>query len=153
MQPEQPGGEPVLGLHAESQALGKTGEALFTSSGQPSIWVNQVRARLMEDARNTVHSFGFLEALSNLKLIRAIDLVLSYQDEETDRITGLHVINEDALQSLSAAQLISLRDKGYLAPIYAMLTSVFQVNTLIRLHNSVYPNRKIARVSLEVSKI
>ncbi len=62
------------------------------------------------------------------------------------------MIHEDRLHQLSESEHSELRRKGYLAPIYALLFSVNQLNALIRRHNSHQPGDAIVNINLEVSK-
>ena len=145
--------EPILGVDAESGALSKVeGQALFDKKGKFSLPVKQLQAQLMEDSKNMVHTFQFFETLKNFNLIRSVDLALNYADGQTNRIRGLSMIHEDNLQNLSSDRLTELRDRGYLAPVYAMLFSVFQLNALIRRNNAAAGTAKIKDINLEVSK-
>lgn len=144
---------PLLGIDPESPALVlDQGEALFANNDRPALWVSQMRARLLEDSRNIVHTFEFFERVEALELIRPIDISVKYVDETKNTITGLLTINEDRLHGLSPENLAALRDKGYLAPIYAMLFSVYQLNALIRRHNSYDNLLGIQTINLEVSR-
>lgn len=154
MRAEDGSPDPVLGVDEDSEALVKTGEGvgLFDKKGKLSLGLKQLQSQLIEDSRNTVHTFKFLEALTSLDLLRPVDLILKYADGQANRITGLSMIHEDNLQALSAESLAELRDKGYLPPIYAMLFSVLQLNALIRRHNTDNGLRPIQSINLEVSK-
>ncbi len=146
--------EPVLGFDPDSEALGlKGGENLFTSKGKPSLTVSQVKAKLMEDARNTVRTFEFFDTIEGLGLIRAVDLSIKYKNDKINKVRGLHMINEDQLHALSNDAFSTLRDKGFLAPIYALLFSIAQLNGLIRRHNARnMQSNLIININLEVSK-
>jgi len=153
MKAEDGSQEPVLGLDGESAALNENaGQALFDKKGKISLPIKQVQAQLVEDAKNQIHTFQFFETLKKFKLIRSVELALNYADGQTNRIRGLSMIHEDNLQSLSSERLTELRDRGYLAPIYAMLFSVFQLNALIRRHNQTEGCAHIKNINLEVSK-
>ena len=153
MKSEDGNQEPVLGIDADSKALSQEdGESLFDQKGRFSLSTKQLKSQLMEDSKNTVHTYQFFETLENFDLIRPVDLAISYSNEQTNRIRGLSMIHEDNLQSLSSENLVELRDRGYLAPIYAMLFSVFQLNALIRRNNTVKGTTQIKNINLEVSK-
>jgi len=159
MRSEDGSPEPILGIDEQSEALEKQfsekksgGLALFDKKGKPSLPLKQLKNQLIEDSRNTVHTFQFLESLQSLNLLRPVDLIIQYADEQSNRITGLSMVHEDNLQTLKAESLAELRDKGYLPPLYAMLFSVFQLNALIRRHNAVEGLRPIKTINLEVSK-
>jgi hypothetical protein len=153
MKAEDGSREPVLGIDSDSEALSiEEGKALFDKKGKSSLSVKQVKAQLMEDSKNMVHTFQFFDTLIKFDLIRTVDIALHYRNDQTNRIRGLSMIHEDNLQSLSSERLTELRDRGYLAPIYAMLFSVFQLNALIRRHNQTEGTTHIKSINLEVSK-
>ena len=145
--------EPILGIDSESAALSKTeGQALFDKKGRLSLHAKQLQAQLIEDSKNMVHTFQFFDTLQSFDLIRSVDLAVNYADGQVNRIRGLSMIHEDNLQSLPSEHLTELRDRGYLAPIYAMLFSVFQLNALIRKNNQTEGCAPIKNINLEVSK-
>lgn len=153
MKPEDGNLEPVLGIDEGSEALGTTeGQAIFDSKGKLSLPLKQLKTQLMEDSRNIVHTVQFFESLKSYGLIVPVDMSLNYNNGKTNRVRGLSMIHEDNFQSLSAEKLADLRDRGYLAPIYAMLFSVFQLNALIRRNNQVADIAHIKSINLEVSK-
>lgn len=153
MKDENGGAEPVLGIDDESAALRKgEGQALFDKKGRLALHVKQLKAQLMEDSKNMVHTFQFFETLTDFNLIRSVDLAVNYADGQINRIRGLSMIHEDNLQALPSERLTELRDRGYLAPIYAMLFSVFQLNALIRKNNQTEGCAPIKNINLEVSK-
>ncbi|WP_026942158.1 SapC family protein [Hellea balneolensis] len=153
MKDDKGGAKPVLGIDAESEALSKDeGQALFDKKARLSLHTKQLQAQLMEDSKNMVHTFQFFETLSEFDLIRSVDLAVNYSDGQINRIRGLSMIHEDNLQKLSSERLTELRDRGYLAPIYAMLFSVFQLNALIRKNNQNAESASIKNINLEVSK-
>ena len=153
MKSEDDSPEPILGIDADSAALSKDeGQALFDKKGKPSLSVKQLKAQLTEDSKDMVHTFEFFETLEKFDLIRSVDVALNYGDDQTNRIRGLSMIHEDNLQNLRSERLTELRDRGYLAPIYAMLFSVFQLNALIRRSNQIGGTAHIKNINLEVSK-
>jgi len=153
MKSEDGSREPVLGIDADSEALSSDkGQALYDKKQKLSLSVKQIKAQLIEDSKNMVHTFQFFDTLQKFNLIRAVDVVLTYMNGQTTCIRGLSMIHEDNLQSLSSERLTELRDRGYLAPIYAMLFSVFQLNALIRRNNAAEGTANIKAINLEVSK-
>ena len=153
MKDEKGGAEPILGIDDESEALSEEdGEALFDKKARLSLHTKQLKAQLIEDSKNMVHTFQFFETLTEFDLIRSVDLAVNYADSRLNRIRGLSMIHEDNLQKLSPERLSELRDRGYLPPIYAMLFSVFQLNALIRKNNQSEGYVPIKNINLEVSK-
>ncbi len=144
--------QPVLGIDEGSEALAKKdGHVLFDTKGKISLWQDQQKKALLEDARNSALTQRFLQVLDDLNLLRDVTLNVHYADQEISHIRGLFMINEDNLQALSAEKLDELRKLGYLPAIYAMLFSVFQLNNLILRHNKA-GLRQISRINLEVAK-
>lgn len=152
MRDETGGPEPVIGIDDTANFLTQGDKPLFDKSGKPALWLNQTRAMLMQDAQNGLHSREFCKTLNELNLMRALNVILMFENEESSTITGLNTISEDVLQGLSSEKLTQLRDRGYLAPIYAMLSSVHQLNALIRRNNASKDCAKIKRIRLEVVK-
>ncbi len=152
MKAEDGRADPVLGIDADSAALGEDGQALFDKKGKLSLPIKQLNTQLVEDSKNMVRTSQFFETLKRFDLIRSVDLALNYGHQQTNRIRGLSMVHEDNLKRLSSERLTELRDRGYLAPIYAMLFSVFQLNALIRKNNQTEGFPHIKSINLEVSK-
>ena len=153
MRDEAGGPEPVLGLDESSEALVKDeGHRLLDKKGRPSLWAKQIKAQLLDDSQNMMLTMQFFDALKSLNLIRDVDIILNFEDEQTNRIRGLSMIHEDNLKALPAPQFEKLRQIGFFAPIQAMLFSVFQLNSLIRRHNRVNTARVIKTINLEITK-
>ncbi len=153
MRDEAGGPEPILGLDESSAALVKDhGHALLDKKGRPSLWAKQIKAQLLDDSQNMIRTLQFFDALKSLNLIRDVDIVLNHEDGQTNRIRGLSMIHEDNLKALPGPQFEQLRQNGFLAPLQAMLFSVFQLNNLIRRHNRVNAARGIKTINLEITK-
>lgn len=146
-------GEPVLAFDQSLPVFSTAdGEALFDGAGQPAIWTNQLKNQLLSIAEHTALTRHFLEVVAELGLISQIVITLHQGTEDANKIGGLHTINEDRLKSLTPDQLDTLNSKGFLGPIYAILFSIFQLNTLIRRHNDRSDTQNIQRISLEIAK-
>lgn len=142
-----------LGLDEQSSALSHSqGEALYDASGQPSVYLNSLQRRLQADFSDGALSYAFTEALEQLKLLRAVDLSVEFQNSRQHLISGLHTIDEEALNSLDAESLVKLQKKGYLAPLYALLVSIYQINAMIRRHNHLHSDTPVKRINLETKK-
>lgn len=128
------------------------GESLFDDEGKASIFLSRIQTLLDEDLKNNIHTYHFSKNLVELGLLKAMDIQVHYVDGKVNTLKGLQTINEEKLQSLSTEEFEGLRTKGYLAPIYAILFSIFQLNTLIRKHNALDGTVKINQVKMEVAK-
>lgn len=144
--------EPILGIDSDSDLIvKKDGQALFDSKGNPSLWQDQQRKILLEDSRNSILTQQYLQTINTMGLIREVTINVHFADENVNQITGLFMVNEDALQTLPSEKLTELRDVGYLPALYGMLFSVFQLNALILRHNRAGLS-PISRINLEVAK-
>ena len=153
MQAQDGSDKPDIGLYEDANAINaESGDSLIVK-GKPSLWTQQIEKRLLQDAQRSILTDRFLTTLDETGLLKPVDLVLHISGGESNRIKGLFVINEDKLQQISDKEFKGLREKGYLAPIYAMLFSIFQFNNLIRRHNAQKNiETLIERVSIEISK-
>jgi hypothetical protein len=77
---------------------------------------------------------------------------MTFESQSKQKLAGIYVIDEVKLQQLSGEQLQELNVKGFLAPLYTMLSSLNQFNTLIRSNNELDPDNKIVRLKMEVAK-
>ena len=131
-------GPSKLGLWQDQAVLGLAsagGLALFQSSGQPSLYLKQQQVLLKADLEQEFQTYQFIKTISELGLLKELDLHLLQQDGGSQLIKGLATVNEDQLQQLSATQLFQLQQQGYLLVLHAMLLSIGQLNPLILWHN------------------
>lgn len=146
-------GQPVLAMDETVPVFSQDdGEPLFDAQGQPALWTSQLKTQLIADAEHMAQTRHFLTELSELGLISQIFITLHQANGEANKIGGLHTIHEDRLKSLDADKLADLNARGLLGPIYAILFSIFQLNTLIHRHNRKAGSEQIQRISLEIAK-
>jgi hypothetical protein len=143
----------TVGINEQSDAFSKTeGDAFFDEEGKGSIRLSLATAHLEVEIQNDIHTYQFTKRLDELGLIKGVDLLVQYQDGKVNTLQGLNTIDEANLADLSSEDYQELRKAGYIAPIYAMLTSIYQFNNLIQRHNKRFPDNKVAQVKLEVPK-
>lgn len=143
----------TVGIVEDSGAFSEQqGEALFDDNGKATLYLGKLTKLLEADIQNDIQTYQFAQQLEELGLIKSIDVLVQYDDDAVQTLKGLHTLDEDKLQSLSAEQLQELNKKGYLAPIFAMLISIFQLNALIRKHNSIDSLNNVKHVKLEVAR-
>ena len=128
------------------------GDALFDEQGKPSPYLNRVSAALEADVNNDLLTLQFTETLEELGLLKAINLLVHYEDGRINTIKGLNTVDEDGLKSLPDDTLAGLHRKGYLLPAHALLISLFQLNALIRRHNRREQLPPIQQLKLEVAR-
>lgn len=153
MKSERDEGSYTIGIDEENKAFSKTkGKPLFESSGKASIMLSGITTMLEEDIKNQIHTHQYSKALDELGLIKGMNVLVQYSDGNTNTLQGLYTPDEEKLQSMSIEDLDALRQKGYLAPIYSMLISIYQLNTMILRNNRLDGTRKIKQVQLEATK-
>lgn len=128
------------------------GTALFEGAGKASPYLGRIKTLLEADIQNDINTFQFGRLLDELGLCKAINLLVRYEDESTQKITGLTTIDEDKLHSLSAENLMLLNKKGYLTAIHGLLISLLQLNALIQKNNALEHLLKIKNIKIEVNK-
>lgn len=139
----------TIGINEESNSFSKEeGEALF-DDGKASVRLSQATAQLELEIKHEVHTAQFAKKIDELGLIRAIDLQVHYHNGLVNTLKGLHTIDEAKLYELELETLAELRKEGYLMPLYSMISSIYQFNSLIRLHNIKKPDSTIAQVKFE----
>ena len=143
----------TIGIDEEHAAFSKdSGEALFEDSKKATPMLSRITAMLQEDMRNDVHTYQFCKHVSELGLIRPIDVSVAYEGGKVNTLKGLNTIDEAKLVDLSEEQFKELREKNYLAPLYSLLISLYQLNHLIRLHNDHSGGERIVQVSMGAEK-
>ena len=143
----------AVGIDVESPAVVQEGGIpLYDESGQPSVHLTEVTRLLETDLQQELQTRHFFERLDSLKLTRQIEVNVGYADGSGQSITDLNTIDEDRLKDLSDADLKSLHESGYLLVIHAMLVSLHQLNSLIRLHNDGPAPTKIKQVRLSMPR-
>ncbi len=137
---------------AKSNTGKDSGDALFLSSGRPTAYLDNKQKLLKERVDAMQQTASLLGELAELALIQPTDLLIEYADKTQQRVGGLAMLNEERLQQLSPETLSALNKKGVLSVLFNILGSVFQINRVIRLHNTKFPTRLISNVKFEISK-
>ena len=76
------------------------------------------------------------------------NIQLKYENEQARNLTGLYTIDEKALNDLDTKQFEMLREKNYIASIYGILISKFQLKNLLDKNNDVDGNKKLLEVNM-----
>lgn len=143
----------TLGIDASSPALStEAGEPLFDESGEASIRLKQLGSLLEADVSQGPQTSAFCAALDEAQLVKPVALSVIREAGESRRFRGLSTLDELALQALPQERLLEWSRLGYLAPIHALLMSIYQLNGLIQRSNARDPSQKVKQVKLEVEK-
>ncbi len=139
----------MVGIDESFASDQENGESLFEDDGQPSAYLSRVSDILEQNIENDLQTHLFAETVEEYGLLKPINLVVFYDEDVTETVTGLSTIDEDQLQSMEGDVLEELNSNGYLMVLHAMLVSVFQLNLIIQRHNQL-PNRPpINQIKLE----
>ena len=142
----------TIGINEQSSVFSKDeGEALF-QDGKASARLSQATAQLELEVKHEIQTHQFTKKVEELELIRPIDLQVHYLNGRVNTLKGLNTVNELTLHELEGEKLLELRKEGFLLPLYSMITSVYQFNNLIKLHNIKFPDNKIGQVKVETPK-
>ena len=78
---------------------------------------------------------AFAGRLTELDLIEPVQIDVGFVDGGETKLQGLYWIAAAALKALSAAQLLELRDRGYLEWMYFQMASIAHVSGLVARKN------------------
>jgi len=140
----------TIGIDEKSPAFSETeGEPLFDADEKATVYLARVTKIIEASIQHEINTIKFCNKLVELSLITPASIKVAYAKGAVNTLNGLHTIDEKALQALDIKQLGELRDQGYLAAIYAALMSSFQLNLLLKKHNSVKGNEIITAINME----
>jgi len=142
-------GEFTIAIDEESDAFNeKEGVDIFDEEGNSSEAMESVIKLLEGDIGGRAQTQKFIETLEEFDLIDALTMRVQYVDGQVQTLTGLNSVDERKLQAMDDETFVKLRNTGFLAPIYALILSVFQLNELMKRHNERPGVRQIAQVSM-----
>ncbi|MGZ9899101.1 SapC family protein [Shewanella gaetbuli] len=123
----------VICIDESSESLSQKGEGdkLFNDSVASEVLTQRGNAAVAW-AQKSELTDAFIRHLLEVEIIQSQSLSISKEDQSYN-LTGCYVVNEAALNNLDPQVFMSLKDKGYLAPIYAALLSLNQVGNLLKL--------------------
>jgi len=99
-------------------------------------------------AFNKKEGVEIFDVLEEFDLIDPLTMRVQYEDGQVHTLTGLHSIDERKLTAMDDKTFTKLRATGFLAPIYALILSVFQLNELMKRHNQQEGVKKIVQVNM-----
>ncbi len=141
-----PDSETVVVCIDETSALlnEQRGTALFDADGGETAFLTGRRALLDRMRRDAEAATGFVSAIVAARIVRPMTLTLHFEDQRQQDIEGAYTIDPLALTDLPDDILLDLHRSGYVAPIYALIHSLGQVNRLEQLHNARAESRIMA---------
>lgn len=108
------------------------GQPLFSDKGKPTEVIENVKRYLGELQQMEAFTQEFCHFLSKNNLFTPLNMRVR-ASEQVKNVTGCYVINEERLNNLSDNMFLDIKAKRYLAPIYAHLTSLSQIERLASL--------------------
>lgn len=120
-------------IDENSDLISDDGEALFTEDGEPTDFMKNSHKFLSDLANSEMATQRFIKKVVELELLNEVEVRIVYANGQQRNITGIHSINEKKLHELKDEQVLELHKAGYLGAIYAMLTSLAQLNRLLEL--------------------
>jgi hypothetical protein len=115
------------GLLSEQEGL-----RLFDEQGASTETLDNVKRFLGELQQMDAITSEFCAWLARHNLLKPLNLRVRV-GEDTRDIAGSYVINEERLEALSDQSFLELRRLRYIAPIHAHLTSLAQIDRLVRI--------------------
>lgn len=128
------------------------GEPLFGANGKPSEHLQHITRLLQEDLIQAAQTRQFVGHLESLGLIKAISIKVYYEDGRVQTVQGLHTLDEEKIKQLDANIVEDLNRNGCLTMMHAMLTSLYQLNALIRRQAVLLESDRVKQVKLELAK-
>ena len=143
----------TVGINPEGNEFdSESGQPLFEGENKASIYMSKVSRLLESSIKQDVQTFEFMDKIEQLKLLKSIELSVLYTDNTAQTIKGLYTIDEDKLRELTSEQMMSFVENGYLATMYGMLHSIYQLNAIIRKNNQNPEFKAIHKINIEVTK-
>ncbi|MCY7297328.1 SapC family protein [Alteromonas sp. a30] len=113
----------------------ETQEPLFNETGEATSYLQAQQNRLVQLLQGEQQTHDFIATLLDMQLITAIALEITLADGSSHKVNGLYSIDEEKLAQISDAQLILLKQKHYLSPIYTLIASTSHIYSLINKKN------------------
>ena len=108
------------------------GQAMFGEDGTPTEVIENVKRYLGELQQMEAFTTAFSQFFSQHNMFTPLNMRVRQQDQ-VKNVTGCYVINEERINNLSDERFLELREKRYLAPLYAHLNSLVQIERLVKL--------------------
>lgn len=123
-------------------------QALFDDKGQATDFYKSVEEALGNLYDNEVNTNKFIQELVANDLLVELEMKVALSTGENKRLVGIYGIDEPKLHELSDEKVMDFHKRGLFIPIYAMLSSLTQVNRLAQLRNRSEAEVKVAGISI-----
>jgi hypothetical protein len=111
------------------------GQALFNDQGEPTAYLESIKAAFQQLKRGAEMTKRFTAALLNSNLLEPVDIILSFDDGSKRNLADLYTVNQEVLRQLPDAAVLELFRRGYLQLIYLLIASLKQIPILAQKKN------------------
>lgn len=133
----------VLSIDMDHPRVNKEdGEALFQPLGGRTPFLESAASLLESIYSGIEHSQDFVEAVAEQGLFEQVSFSITLKDGSTNQLLGFHTINEEKLQELSGDVLERFGKQGYLMPIFMVLASLSNIQTLVDKKNRMLDDKQ-----------
>lgn len=108
------------------------GEALFNEDGEGSEVIERVKQYLGELQQMEMFTEEFAKFMLENNMFTPLNMKVRVENE-IKNIAGAYVINEERLNGLSNEKYLELREKQYMPVVYSHLSSLSQIERLLKL--------------------
>ena len=112
------------------------GVRLFDDDGQPTPFLEDAAQKLGDLDAAFRSSGDFFAALERLDLLEPFTLEVPLADGSKHSLVGFHIIDEDRLRALGAADIAALHGEGHLLPLFMAMASISQFSALVARRNA-----------------
>lgn len=110
------------------------GNALFDDKGEPTQVIENVKRYLGELQQMDVLTREFCKFLAAKNLFTPLNMRVR-EGNKVKNVAGCYVVNEERMNNLSDELFLEIKNKGYLAPLFAHLISLAQTERLVKLQD------------------
>jgi hypothetical protein len=118
-----------------ARIVAREGQALFNDKGEPTPYLESIKAAFQQLKPGVEMTKRFTEALLNLKLLEPVDIVLGFDDGTERNLVDLYTVDQEVLRQLPDASVLELFRRGYLQLIYLLIASLKQIPVLAKKKN------------------
>lgn len=111
------------------------GEALFQPLGGRSPYLEQAADLLEEVYLGLEHCKAFTKALQEHDLVESVTMEITLDDGTKNQLIGFQTLADEKINDLPATVLESFAREGFLLPLFMVVASMSNIQTLISMKN------------------
>ncbi|GHB65983.1 hypothetical protein GCM10008107_13790 [Psychrosphaera saromensis] len=123
-----------IAINMDSEVISEDeGQALFDEKGEETEYLANRKKSLISYVEHEQITKAFIDELVKFDLLHSQNIGVKVGEKEFN-LNGLFIVDEKKLSALSDEDFLSLRKRGFLGPIYSHLSSMHQVNNLVKVY-------------------